>query len=172
MELHKAISLIQNKNILPVQPQTWIDLGCGSGLFTQALATLLHKDSTIYAVDKSITPFKKISGSFSVHLLQLDFITEDLNFSNIDGILMANSLHYVKDKPSFIKKILPLVKEDGLILIVEYDTNTPNPWVPYPVSFSTLKELFKATKYQNIEKLHEHPSVYKRANIYSAIIKK
>ena len=47
MQLTEAIKLIQHKGILQTEPQTWADLGCGAGLFTQALASLLHENSTI-----------------------------------------------------------------------------------------------------------------------------
>src|ERR1700740_3340826 len=98
MQLIEAIKLIQHKDITQAEPQTWADLGCGSGLFTQALASLLNNNSTIYAVDKNIGTFKKFSTSVSIELLRLDFITANLSLTNLDGVIMANSLHYVKEK--------------------------------------------------------------------------
>src|SRR5207237_9801429 len=50
MELHTAIELIK-PGITPVQNARWADLGCGQGLFTRALAQIIGKESTIYAVD-------------------------------------------------------------------------------------------------------------------------
>lgn len=52
MELSAAIELIQNEHLPPPHPAVWCDLGCGSGLFTAALAHQIKADSTIYAVDK------------------------------------------------------------------------------------------------------------------------
>lgn len=172
MQLTEAIQFIQHKDILQTKPQLWADLGCGSGLFTQALAELLHKNSIIYAVDKNASAFKKFSTAVSIQLLQLDFITGNLNLNNIDGVLMANSLHYVKDKFSFINKLSSVIKKDGRLLIIEYDTDSANPWVPYPVSFSSLKKMFTNTDFKETIKLKEFPSLYGRANLYSAVTKK
>ena len=52
MQLSEAIELIQKINIPGNKPQVWADLGCGDGLFTRALATLLPEGSIIHAVDK------------------------------------------------------------------------------------------------------------------------
>ncbi len=49
---------------------------------------------------------------------------------------------------------------DALFLIVEYDMNNANRWVPYPVSFRYLKQLFQKSGYGLIEKLREYPSVF------------
>ena len=59
MQLQDAISLIQNKNINSETKSIWADLGCGPGLFTYALASILKEGSTVYAVDKNISSFKK-----------------------------------------------------------------------------------------------------------------
>ena len=89
---------------------------------------------------------------------------------NLNGILMANSFHYVKDKNTFIKKIEKNLKLEGSFIIVEYDMDNSNPWVPYPLSFNSLKKFFEKFRYTSITKLNEHPSMYRRANIYSALI--
>ena len=85
---------------------------------------------------------------------------------------MANSFHFVRNKSSFIKKIEKHLKETGEILIIEYDMDTPNPWVPFPISYQSLQQFFKKEMYSSIIKLKEHPSVFQRSSIYSALIKK
>ncbi len=83
---------------------------------------------------------------------------------------MANSLHYIQNQKVFIGNTKPLLKPEGCFLVVEYDTNISNPWVPYPVSFVRLNELFKAAGFSSIRKLKEKPSRYNRSNLYSAMI--
>ncbi len=174
MELNQATSLIKNENINSSEQTCWADLGCGSGLFTAALAHLLKPQSTIYAVDKNANALKKLQqqNNVAIEKIHADFIHDKINLSNLDGILMANSLHFVKDKVSFTNKIAKSLKADGYFLIAEYNMDSPNPWVPYPVSYHSLKLLFEKTGYKFIHQINELPSRYNRANIYSALIKR
>jgi len=169
MELSEAIQLIQCDQLSKNQITSWADLGCGGGLFTRALSHFLQPGSRIYAVDK--TPPRIINAETQIIIQQADFVNDPFGFSQLDGIIIANALHYVKDKERFIKKMQDALKPEGLLLVVEYDTDQPVPvWVPYPASFKTLKQLFERQGYTHIEKLHEKPSIYGRANIYTSLI--
>ena len=65
-----------------------------------------------------------------------------LPFFAVDGILMANALHYVRDKAAFIEKLKKYLKTSGELIIVEYDTVRQNRWIPYPITFEKLTETF------------------------------
>ena len=172
MELQEAISLIQTDEIIREKKSTWADLGCGSGLFTRALAGIILSGSTIYAVDRNISAFQK--SSFPNHVvvksIESDFVKNDLNLENLDGILMANAFHFVRDKKSFIEKMIPRFREAPLFLIVEYDTDLPNPWVPYPLRFTTLIKFFTDLGFSAVKKINEKKSLYRSGRIYSVII--
>ena len=174
MLLEEAIDLIKNNSISNTQPEVWTDLGCGSGMFTNALANLLPGESKIYAVDKNKSQINKIPDLIAD--TKIDKIYGDFTHiklpENLDGILMANSLHYVKDKSSFIQNFKDNLKSDGCYLIIEYDMDTSNLWVPYPISFNSLQNFFSKIGYTTIIKINEMPSRFRRANIYSAVITK
>lgn len=172
MTLEEAITLINNGNINHETKSIWADLGCGSGLFTCALASLLEPKSVIYAIDKDIGAFKEIfSGSeVIINPVELNFEKTILPFQDLDGIMMANSLHFVKDKKSFLDKIKSYLNKNGCFLIVEYDTEVSNHWVPYPISFSSLRKLFNDGAYSSVSKISETPSAFRRANLYSAMV--
>lgn len=173
MELTQAIELIKNKDILAAGQNTrWADLGCGNGLFTAALAHLLQPGSMIYAVDKNAKALRQLPqriNEINIEKIHADFLEGSLNLRHLDGIIMANSLHFVKDKVPFIHKAQKWLKADGLMLIVEYNTDTAHPWVPYPLSLWSLSSLFEKMGY-GIEKLHQRPSLFNRAPIYSVLI--
>jgi hypothetical protein len=61
---------------------------------------------------------------------------------------MANSLHYVKEKDLFVGEVQTRLKNEGCFIIVEYDTEISNPWIPFPVSYNSLKKLFEKEGYQ------------------------
>ena len=105
---------------------------------------LLYTGSTIYAIDKNISSFQKSSfpNQVTVKTVESDFVKEDLNLKNLDGILMANALHFVRNKKSFIEKTIPYFRGAPAFVIVEYDTDLPNPWVPYPLSFTLTEKTF------------------------------
>jgi SAM-dependent methyltransferase len=153
MQLRDAIALIGKAPLDNTKPETWADLGCGSGLFTRALATLLHPDSTIYAIDKTPQTLPK-----PIQFRQGDFEKDPL--PPVDGILMANALHYVKDKAKLIAKL-----NAPRYILVEYDTRQANPWVPYPIGKDILEALFK-----DVIWLGDRPSAFGRARMYAAMV--
>lgn len=171
MELNIAVKLIK-KGISQNTRQHWADLGAGSGLFTKALASLLPKESKIYAVDKNraLNYNEEISGVVQVVKITRDFTDLPLPIPLLDGIMMANSLHFVFDKAQFIDGIRRSLKNESRMVIVEYDMIKSNSWVPYPVGFETLQKLFFDCGFRDVKKLHEEPSTYNRSNIYSALI--
>lgn len=173
MNVNEALALIKNDSITRNKEISWwADLGCGEGVFTHALSRMLQPGSIIYGIDKK-GPLKQqiTANGIKIMPLQLDFVTADLGLQNLDGVLMANALHYVKDKGAFIQKIKACLKPGAPLLIVEYDTDIPVPvWVPYPVSFVSLKKLFEDAGYHHPEKLSERPSIYGRKNMYSLLV--
>ncbi len=82
---------------------------------------------------------------------------------------MANSFHYVRDKTRLIKKLENDFKADSTFLIVEYDTTHSGPWVPYPINYQNLEQLFTILSYTSITKLNETPSRF-GGRMYSALI--
>jgi ubiquinone/menaquinone biosynthesis C-methylase UbiE len=172
MEQKTALALINTPQLITDTKQVWADLGAGTGFFTQALARYLQPGSTLIAVDKGKADLEKIQvpKEMILQTLKADFTDSDLKLEGLTGVLMANSLHYVKDKTAFIKNIERSFAEKGNFLIVEYDTEQANPWVPYPVNFSSLKELFNKAGYASVVKINETPSAYGAKNIYSAWI--
>ncbi|MGH2647660.1 MAG: class I SAM-dependent methyltransferase, partial [Ginsengibacter sp.] len=89
----------------------------------------------------------------------------------LDGILMANSFHYVKDKNGLIEKLKSFLKSDGMFLIVEYDTDKANRWVQFPLSFKNLTSLFSNNGFGLIEKIGERSSVFGPQKMYASVIK-
>jgi ubiquinone/menaquinone biosynthesis C-methylase UbiE len=172
MNLKDATSFIMFANKNP-SPQLWLDLGCGTGLFTAALAANLPKGSKIVAVDKDEKAVRKIPASVKGVIIETtvaNFVSDTLDVKNADGILMANSLHYVTDKQTLLKKFISSMKEKGIFLIVEYDRQASNFWVPYPLTIDEAKALFKSVGYSAFHLLNKRPSSFGRYDMYVAMI--
>ncbi len=160
----------ENKN---PQPQLWLDLGCGTGLFTLALGGNLPEGSKIIAIDKDEKVLRKIPAAVNDVVIQTraaDFMHDALDAKEVDGILMANSLHYVKDRESLLKKLISSMKANGIFLIVEYDRQAANQWVPYPLTIDAAKTLFKNLGYSGFHVLNKRPSAFGEHDMYAAII--
>ena len=84
--------------------KTWADLGSGEGAFTLALADLLGPSGSIDTVDRDsralqvqVRALRDAFPNVSVTPLVADF-TMPLELPPLDGIVMANSLHFERDK--------------------------------------------------------------------------
>lgn len=173
MKISEAIELIKDAPFNREHRSTWADLGCGNGLFTRALAGLLAEGSQVYAVDK-IYHFMPPSGrgNATIDFIHDDFENEMTLPSPIHGVLMANSLHFVRDKNFFLQKLITVNPGLSTLIIIEYEILRSNPWVPYPIGFRDLKVLLEDSGFTGIRKLSERKSVYQRGNIYACSAEK
>ena len=64
--------------------------------------------------------------------------------SPVDGMLFANSLHFVPDASETLRRLVALLKPGGRVIIVEYDRRASSRWVPHPVESDRWPELAAA----------------------------
>ena len=98
--------MLADSGVAAPGPSTWADLGCGTGTFTLALAELLAPGSVIHAMDRDGSVLRKIPSAHKgvgITTHRGDFASQPWPFARVDGILMANSLHYIDDQPAFIR---------------------------------------------------------------------
>ena len=153
----------------------WADFGAGSGAFTLALSELVGLSAEIYAIDKDRGGLGKLERSHrehfgtsqNLHLVRADF-TGALSLPPLDGIVMANSLHFFKDKEKVLRHVQSFLKLNGALLLVEYNADSGNPWVPYPVSFETYRGLAPRAGLSEPRLLATVPSRFLR-EFYSAV---
>lgn len=112
-------------------------------MFTRALLQILGGGAKVYAVDKSPHMLWDLARETKGQVVATegDFNTP-LGIPQVDGILMANALHYAVDAEAVLRNVLKHLKPGGTFVIVEYETIHPRPpWVPYPVPFDRFVEL-------------------------------
>jgi ubiquinone/menaquinone biosynthesis C-methylase UbiE len=152
----------------------WADLGSGEGAFTLALAELIGTSGEIYSVDKDRRAlgeqeraFKERFPAVTTHFITADF-TQPLNLPPLDGIVMANSLHFVCDQDAGLQRVKGYLRPGGRLLLVEYNTDRGNTWVPYPLSYSTWEQVAARSGFSNTRLLNARPSRFLN-EIYSAV---
>jgi ubiquinone/menaquinone biosynthesis C-methylase UbiE len=154
---------------------SWADLGAGSGAFTLALRELLGLSADIYAVDRDRGRLAKLERAhqarFSIsnhlHLIPGDF-THEIDLPPLEGVLMANSLHFFRNKEKVLRHVSSFIKPGGALLLVEYNVDHGNPWVPHPLSFETFCEIAPRAGLSEARLLATRPSSFLH-EFYSAI---
>lgn len=152
----------------------WADLGSGEGAFALALADLLGSGGRIYSVERDAGALqvqrRAMAERFpqaAVEHLRADF-TKPLDLPPLDGIVMANSLHFHRDKESLVRRLAAVLKDQGRFVLVEYDADRGNVWVPHPVSYATWEQLSLRAGLTGTRLLARVPSRFLGA-IYSAL---
>jgi ubiquinone/menaquinone biosynthesis C-methylase UbiE len=143
----------------------WVDLGAGEGAFTRALADLLGPDSHIVAVDRDPHALRALDGRFETRVA--DF-TRPLDLHDLDGVLMANSLHFVRDKQPVLESVRKMIRPGGRLIVVEYGTDRGNRWVPHPFTYGRWEEMAARAGFKNTKLLSTIPSRW-LGSMYSAV---
>jgi len=169
------VSLLKPAIPFPTPNQTWADIGAGEGAFTLALADLLGPEASVIAVDRDAraliradhavaTAFPRTSHKYLV----ADF-EQPLPLIELDGLVCANSLHFVarQRQVEVVVRLAGYLKPGGTFLVVEYDADSGNTWVPNPFSARAWPALAEAAGLVNARALARVPSRFLGA-IYSA----
>ena len=159
---------------LPTPGGVWADLGSGTGAFTLALADLIGPTGEIYSVDKDGGALREQERLFrvrfpgqTVHYLTADF-TQPLSLPPLDGVVMANALHFHRDKPNLVRQIRRYLKPGGRMVLVEYNVDSGNWAVPHPLSYARWEALARECGFTHTRLLMTRPSRFLK-EFYSAV---
>lgn len=162
--IEKALSLIGPG--IPGPGGKWADLGCGDGIFTTALHRLIRPGGEIWAVDNDPRTLKALARNLAqsdpdaaVHTVLADF-TRPLALPPLDGLLMANALHFVRKKTPLLTRLADLLKPGGRLIVVEYNTNQGNIAVPYPLDDAGFLDVARDAGLRDVRILTKIPSTF------------
>lgn len=152
----------------------WGDFGSGAGAFTLALAELIGSTGVIYSIDQDRSALAQQERALrehypqvSLHPLAADF-TRPLQLPLLDGLVMANSLHFVREKDRTLQLLKSYLKPGGRFVLVEYNVDSGNLWVPYPISFASWQLSAQRNGFVETRLLDTQPSRFLK-EIYSAV---
>lgn len=154
----------------------WADLGAGTGAFTLALADLLGGNGRIIAVDRDARALRELEAHMRDSFPQTDstYLTSDftrpLDLPPLDGIVMANALHFVlpRQKPNVIQRVKGCLRPGGRLVMIEYNVDNGNMWVPHPFSYTTWESMARAAGFTHTRLLATVPSRF-LGQIYAAL---
>ncbi len=151
----------------------WADLGAGSGAFTLALADLVGPTGVIYAVDRDRAALDRLRDAWLrltappyLETVMAD-LARPLTLPPLDGVVMANVLHFFHDHVAVLRRTHDLLKPGTPLLLVEYNVDDGNMWVPHPLSYATFGREAVAAGFTAVTRLGTRPSRFLR-EIYAA----
>ena len=152
----------------------WADFGSGNGAFTLALGELLGKEGEIYSVDKDKGRLRRQERAMDsrfpglkAHYLEGDF-TRPQELPPLDGLVAANALHFFKEKEAVIELLKSYLRPSGRFIVVEYNTDRGNHWVPHPFSYKSWQGTASRIGFDNTQLLPAVPSSF-LGEIYAAV---
>ena len=167
------VALIRD-GVRGLEAGAWADLGSGRGAFTLALADLLGPGGRIVSVDRDAAVLAeqerqvlRRSAGVAIRYVAADF-TEPLRIGPLDGVVMANSLHFVRRKIEVLAHVRAALRPGGRLVLVEYDSDAGNEWVPYPMSFASWRQLAERSGFLGTRLIGRVPSRFLGA-IYAAV---
>ena len=174
MDHRDHVSLLRRGTTTSRAPHgLWADFGSGTGAFTLALADLLGPGARIISIDRDAGALRVQQRAMQsrfphavVDYREADF-TRPLDLPPLDGIVMANALHFQRDKEPLLRRLRAYLRPGGRLLLVEYNVDQGNLWVPHPLSFATWQTLAARCGFTHTEWLAAVPSRFLK-EIYSA----
>src|SRR5260370_39332934 len=121
---------------------TWADLGAGTGTFTRALVELLGPEARIYAVDRDARLVAALErwaqrDAPNVTAVAADFTgpfeLPGLPAPQLDGVLLANALHFVADGEAVLRRLGNRGPPSGRDVVIEYARRAPDGSEPHAV---------------------------------------
>jgi SAM-dependent methyltransferase len=154
---------------------TWADIGAGEGAFTLALADLLGAGGRIVAVDRDRPALARNAEAVRTRfpVVALETLVADfqrpLALPTLDGLVAANSLHFVgrKEQVAVVAALATHLAPQGRFVVVEYDADRGNPWVPHPFSYGSWERLALSAGLRDTRRIGRVPSRF-LDGIYSA----
>ena len=169
------VALIQDG--IPKPGGIWADFGSGTGAFTLALAACIGPMGQIYSIDKSPHALQEqerlLNGRFPqthVTYLTADY-TQPLDLPPLDGLVIANALHFQRRKDTVVQQLYNYLRPGGQFIVVEYNVDRGNMWVPYPFSYPTWETIASKNGFVGTRQLNARPSRF-LGEIYSAVSQK
>jgi ubiquinone/menaquinone biosynthesis C-methylase UbiE len=149
-----------------LEGMTVIDIGCGSGFFTTALAEFVGKFGNVIAADFQEEMLKKLKYKIQGTELEKKIILHKtgqhrIGFSGqVDLALAFYMVHEVPDQQAFLKEIKSILKPSGHLLIVE---------PKFHVSAHEFEETVTNTRAIGFELLDQPKIFFSRAAFFGLI---
>ena len=131
-EIMKALAFRQGERVA--------DIGAGTGYFTFQVADAVGPQGQVLALDIAPEMLEyldlraKARKATNVTLRRVASDDPQLEQGSVDTILMIDAIHYIKDRVTYARKLLPALAPGGRVVIIDYRPKpmSERPWGPPP----------------------------------------
>ena len=125
------------------------DIGAGSGYFTRRISPIVGPSGVVWACDirpeilAVLHERARRDGLSNIRLQQVEADDPQLPAGRVDTILMVDTLHYVKDRGAYAKKLRAALAPDGRVVIIDFLPKPieERPWGPPPEQKMSREEV-------------------------------
>jgi SAM-dependent methyltransferase len=166
MDHQDHVALLRPAVAVPAAGATWADIGSGTGAFTLALAELVGPGATIVSVDRDAAPLREQARLVTTRFPQTVLDQQVADFRNrldlplLDGLVMANALHFVphREQAQVVRGLAEHLRPGGPFVVVEYDADRGNQYVPYPFRPATWATIAQTAGLERAREIGRVPS--------------
>jgi SAM-dependent methyltransferase len=125
------------------------DVGAGSGYFTRRISRAVGPAGTVWAVDiraeilAVLEERARRDGATNIRLQQVQPDDPQLPAGGVDTIIMVDTLHYVKARADYAKKLRAALAPGGRVVIIDFVPKPleERPWGPPPEQKMSREEV-------------------------------
>jgi ubiquinone/menaquinone biosynthesis C-methylase UbiE len=110
---------------------TVVDLGAGTGYFLPYLSRAVGSDGHVLAIDAAPSAIELLTRRVArsrldnVDPMLVPADDPSLRSSSVDRVLVVHTWHHLSERVAYAEKLFRAVRPGGLILVVEFDRNSP-----------------------------------------------
>jgi hypothetical protein len=100
--------------------------------------------------------------------ISADFTKPIAKLPELDGLLVANALHFVRNQSAVIAQLASYLKNGGSFVVVEYAVKLPRGFIPNPLPYEKFERLATETGLVNIHQIGSRTSPTNSMTMYAA----
>jgi SAM-dependent methyltransferase len=125
------------------------DIGAGTGYFTRRVSRAVGPTGVVWAIDiapevlEYLEQRARREGLDNVRIQRVGADDPQLPFGGVNTILMVDTLHYVKDRAAYARKLRAGLAPGGRVVVIDFVPKTleERPWGPPPSQKMTREEV-------------------------------
>ncbi|MDQ2741502.1 MAG: class I SAM-dependent methyltransferase [Chloroflexota bacterium] len=152
-----------------VQPgETVVDLGAGTGFWTEPLSEMVASEGKVYAADiepvmlEDLQTLIRDRGLENVEIVQSDELSVPLDSGIADLVVLGFVLHEPAEPDLFLQEVIRLLKPEGRLLVAEWQQRPTEggPPLEYRISAEEAHALLGAAGFSVEEMVSPTEDIY------------